>query len=66
MHETYSSSMTFCELFTCKLHTKGREKEGQMLPGKKEKASERKEYVTLVLKEEVEFSDERHFMERKA
>lgn len=36
-----------------------------MLPGKKEKASERKEYLTLVLKEEVEFSDERHFVERK-
>lgn len=44
---------------------RGEKKEGQMLPGKKEKASERKEYLTLVLKEEVEFSDERHFMERK-
>lgn len=45
---------------------RGEKKEGQMLPGKKEKASERREYLTLVLKEEVEFSDERHFMERKA
>lgn len=35
---------------------KGEKKEGQMLPGKKEKASEGKEYVTLVLKEEVEFT----------
>lgn len=49
VHKTYSSSMTFCELFTYKLHTKGREKGRTNASWKKGKSFRKKGIFDLSL-----------------